>query len=151
MLFISQSSHLIALIMFTSICDDFLLLLILLSLIELPRAELNESDLGEPGVLALALQRPWTGSWLVRIEVGGRQRQEAKGRHDWEESAPTKPILDRLEKVRGSNFCHDDSETSHPAHESCDEVVDDVPAEEEGVDEPPVLVTKCLHCNCWLS
>ena len=104
MLFISQSSHLIALIMFTSICDDFLLLLILLFLIELPRAELNESDLGEPGVLALPLQRPWTRSWLVRIEVGGRQRQEAKGRHDWEESAPTKPILDRLEKVRGSYF-----------------------------------------------
>ena len=89
-------THLIALIIFASVCDNFLLL-VLVSLGELGRAEFNESDLGEPRVLALPLQWSGAGSRLVRVEVGGCQGQEAKGRHDWEEPAPSKPILDRLE------------------------------------------------------
>ena len=98
-------THLIALIILASICDNFLLLifLLLLSLSKLARAEFNESDLGEPRMLALPLQRPRTWSRLVWVEVGRRQCQEAKGRHDWEESAPTKPILDRLEISKGQS------------------------------------------------
>ena len=87
-------TYLIALIMFTSICDNYFLLLVILS--EFPRAEFNQSYLGEPRVFALALQRSRTGSRLVRVEVSGRKSQQAKGRHDREESAPTKPLLDRL-------------------------------------------------------
>ena len=40
-----------------------------------------------------------------------------------------------------------ESESSHPAHEGGDEVVDDIPAEEEGVDEATVFVTKRLSCD----
>ena len=39
---------------------------------------------------------------------------------------------------------------SYPAHEGGEEVVDDVSAKEEGVDEAAILVTKCLRGDGWL-
>merc|ERR1711902_464680 len=103
--------------MSTCLCDSLLLLLLLLFLLIIKLSELHQANLGQPRVLTLALQGSRSRPRFVRVEVGRCQRKQPKGRHDREEAAPAKPVLD----------C--------PAHESGDQVVDDVAAEEEGVDE----------------
>ena len=70
-------AHLISLVVIASICDNHPLLLILLAVGK--GVELHQPDLGQPGVLTLALQGSGSRPWLVRVEVGRRQRQQAKG------------------------------------------------------------------------
>ena len=74
-----MAAHLISLVVIASICDNHPLLLILLAVPLGKGVELHKPDLGQPGVFTLALQGSGSRPWLVRVEVGRRQRQQAKG------------------------------------------------------------------------
>ena len=74
-----MAAHLISLVVIASICDNHPLLLILLAVPLGKGVELHQPDLGQPGVFTLALQGSGSRPWLVRVEVGRRQRQQAKG------------------------------------------------------------------------
>ena len=81
------------------------------------------------------------------LSTQGTQRLTWSGRGRPSQTGPWSPRqCSRVIAIEKDDF-------AHPAHESGDQVVDDVAAEEERVDEPTVLVAKRLHSHsrlCWI-
>ena len=105
---------------------------------------LHQAEFEQPGMLAGWRGWPGPRSGTGGEEEGGQQGNNSSAGDYQEQAQPAKPLLDILQLEVRTIFCGPLIFT-HIGQDCHQEVVDDVAGEEEGVDEPAVLVAECLR------